>query len=66
MIHSQEEKMSARRQDWGELPLRQEFALHLAISWPPFTVIVTCNKLVKYVQSLPVGKGKLFKHSDDC
>lgn len=65
MIHSQEEKMSARQQDWGELPPRQEFALNLAISWPPFTVLVTCNKLVKYVQSLPVEKGKLFKHSDD-
>ena len=66
MIHSQEEKMSARQQDWGELPPRQEFALNLAISWPPFTVVVTCNKLVKYVQSLPVEKGKLFKHSDGC
>jgi U3 small nucleolar RNA-associated protein 10 len=66
VIHSQEERMSARQQDWGELPPRQEFALNLAISWPPVPVIVTCIKLVKYIQSLPVEKGKLFKHSDDC
>jgi U3 small nucleolar RNA-associated protein 10 len=66
VVHSQEERMSARQQDWGELPPRQEFALNLCISWPPSTVIVTCIKLVKYVQSLPVEKGKLFKYSDDC
>lgn len=66
VIHSQEEKMSARQQYWGELPPRQEFTLNLARSWPPYTVIVTCVKLVKYVQSLPVGKGKLSVRSDDC
>jgi hypothetical protein len=59
VTHSQEELTPAVRKDRGELPQRLEFALNLARSFPPFTVIVTCIKMVKYVQSLPVGKGKI-------
>jgi hypothetical protein len=59
VTHSQEELMPAARKDRGELPQRLEFALNLARSFPPFTVIVTCIKMVKYVQSLPAEKGKI-------
>jgi len=59
VIHSQEEQMLTGRRDRVELPQRQEFALNLARSFPPFTVIATCIKMVKYVQSLPLDKGKI-------
>jgi hypothetical protein len=58
VAHSQEQTLSGRR-DRGELPPRLEFALNLARSFSPSTVIVTCIKMMKYVQSLPVEKGKI-------
>jgi U3 small nucleolar RNA-associated protein 10 len=59
VTHSQEEQSLSGRRDRGELPPRLEFALNLARSFPPSTVIVTCIRMIKYVQSLPVEKGKV-------
>jgi hypothetical protein len=58
VTHSQEEQTSGRR-DRGELPPRLEFAQNLSRRFLPSTVIVTCIKMIKYVQSLPVEKGKV-------
>jgi hypothetical protein len=58
-MHSQEEQTLSGRRDRGELPPRLDFALNLSRTFSPSTVIITCIKMIKYVQSLPVEKGKI-------
>lgn len=58
-MHSQEEQTSGGRRDRGELPPRLDFALNLSRTFSPSVVIITCIKMIKYVQSLPVEKGKI-------
>jgi hypothetical protein len=58
-MHSQEEQTLNGRRDRGELPPRLDFALNLSRTFSPSTVIITCIKMIKYVQSLPVEKGKI-------
>jgi U3 small nucleolar RNA-associated protein 10 len=60
VTRSQEEQTLSTRRDRGELPPRLEFALNLSKSFTPSTVIVTCIKMIKYVQSLPAEKGKIY------
>jgi hypothetical protein len=59
VTHSQEELTPVGQKDRGEVPQRLEFALNLTRSFSPFTVLVTCIKMVKYVHTLPVEKGKI-------
>ncbi|KAJ9574702.1 hypothetical protein L9F63_008137, partial [Diploptera punctata] len=60
VLHVQEEHTHGSRLERGEMPQRQEFILNLTRCFTPSTIISTCIKLVKYVQSLPVDIG----HSD--
>ncbi|PNF34295.1 HEAT repeat-containing protein 1 [Cryptotermes secundus] len=56
VMRSQEEQTSSGRRDRGELPPRLDFALNLSRTFSPSAVIITCIKMIKYVQSLPVEK----------
>ena len=42
----------------GEMSQRQKFILNFTRDFPPSTVITTSIRLIKYVQSLPIDKGK--------